>query len=80
MQEWPLQDAKNKFSQLVNTAIAEGPQMVTRRGEEAVVVVPADTYRRLTRKNRTLLDVLQSAPTAELNLDRNSETIREIDL
>ena len=41
MTTWQLQDAKNRFSALVNQAIAEGPQFVTRRGETAVVVLSA---------------------------------------
>jgi antitoxin Phd len=45
--KWPVQDAKARFSELLETSLAEGPQIVTRRGEEAVVVVPIDQWRRL---------------------------------
>jgi antitoxin Phd len=44
---WQVQDAKQRFSELVQRAIDEGPQLVTRRGKDAVVVVAADEYRRL---------------------------------
>ena len=42
--EWPLQDAKNKFSALVNAALAGEPQQVTRRGQPAVVVLATEEY------------------------------------
>ena len=48
MSAWPLQDAKARFSELVDTAIKKGPQIVTRRGVETVVVVPIEEWRRLT--------------------------------
>ena len=38
---WPVQDAKARFSELLDTCIAQGPQMVTKRGAEAAVLVPA---------------------------------------
>ena len=44
---WTLQDAKNKFSAVVEAALAGRPQEVTRRGKPAVVVVAADDYHRL---------------------------------
>ena len=49
MKTWQVQDAKQRFSELVQRALDEGPQVVTRRGKEAVVVVSADTYRRLAQ-------------------------------
>lgn len=45
--QWPVQDAKAKFSELLDTALAEGPQVVTRRGVEAAVLVPIAQWRRL---------------------------------
>ena len=49
MTDWPLQDAKNKFSALVDAALAGVPQRVTRRGQPAVVVLAVDEYERLCR-------------------------------
>ena len=49
MSDWPLQDAKNKFSALVNAALAGAPQRVTRRGQPAVVVLATEEYERLRR-------------------------------
>jgi len=47
MQTWPVQDAKARFSEFLEKCLTEGPQMVTRRGVEAAVLVPADEWRRL---------------------------------
>lgn len=44
---WTLQDAKNRFSAVVDAALAGRPQQVTRRGRPAVVVVSAEEYHRL---------------------------------
>ena len=49
MAEWPLQDAKNKFSAVVDAALAGEPQRVTRRGQPAVVVLAVEEYERLCR-------------------------------
>ena len=40
VRKWPVQDAKARFSELLETALAEGPQIVTKRGVEAAVVLP----------------------------------------
>ncbi len=47
MQSWPVQDAKARFSEFLEKCLVEGPQMVTRRGTEAAVLVPVDEWRRL---------------------------------
>jgi prevent-host-death family protein len=58
MQSWPVQDAKARFSEFLDTCLAEGPQMVTRRGAEAAVLVPADEWRRLQAAARPSLKEL----------------------
>lgn len=64
MKIWQLQDAKAKFSRLVDEALKAGPQMVTRHGEKAVVVIEAGEFERMSRRKaqRDLLDVLNDAP------------------
>ena len=47
--QWSLQDAKNKFSEVVKAALAGSPQLVTRRGQPAVMVVSVETYSSLLR-------------------------------
>jgi antitoxin Phd len=66
---WQLQDAKNRFSELVETALRSGPQIVTRRGEDAVVVVPARTYRDLTTPKGTLLEFFARSPLRGAGVD-----------
>jgi len=59
MNVWPVQDAKARFSELLDTCLREGPQIVTRRGAEAAVLVPADAWRRLQAAARpSLKDLL----------------------
>ena len=61
MKSWAIQDAKAKFSEFLDTCLAEGPQMVTRRGAEAAVLVPADEWRRLMAAAKpSLKDILLS--------------------
>jgi antitoxin Phd len=47
MKVWPVQDAKARFSEFLEACLAEGPQLVTRRGTEAAVLVPMAEWRRL---------------------------------
>ena len=60
--EWQLQDAKNQFSKLVQCARVEGPQIVTLRGERAVVVLSARDYDALTAHRPNIVDSLLSGP------------------
>ena len=59
---WKLQDAKNRFSEVVSKAMRKGPQTVTLRGDRAAVVVSAEDYDRLTAAKPTLADHLLSGP------------------
>ena len=47
MRAWPVQDAKARFSEFLDACMAQGPQLVTRRGTEAAVLVPVEEWRRL---------------------------------
>lgn len=69
MATWKLEDAKNQFSRLVREALAGKPQRVTRGGRDAVVVVSAQEYDRLTRPKTSLSDFLQASPLAEARLE-----------
>lgn len=55
---WPVQDAKARFSELLDTCMAQGPQMVTKRGAEAAVLVPVAQWRRLQSSARPSLKAL----------------------
>jgi antitoxin Phd len=52
VRSWAVQDAKARFSELLETCLREGPQLVTRRGADAAVLVPVDDWRRLQRSAR----------------------------
>lgn len=79
---WPLQDAKNKLSEVVERAIAEGPQTITRRGREAAVVVSVRDFGRLTRPKESLVSFLRNSPLAGVDLDlgRTDDYGRKVDL
>lgn len=63
MKTWPVQDAKARFSEMLETCLREGPQLVTRRGADAAVLVPVRDWRRLQHAARpTLKDLLLSEP------------------
>jgi prevent-host-death family protein len=76
---WQLQEAKAKFSELVQKTLDEGPQTVTRRGKDVVVVVSAEEYRKLAARRPSLLDVLMSGPEGELELPPRAVQEREVD-
>ena len=69
MKHWPVQDAKARFSELLDASIKEGPQMVTKRGVETAVVVPVEEWRRLTNANRPSLKELLLADEPRFDLD-----------
>lgn len=68
MHTWPVQDAKARFSEFLNACISEGPQVVTRRGAEAAVLVPIEEWRRLQAAARTSLKQLLLAESARTDL------------
>jgi prevent-host-death family protein len=78
---WPVQDAKQRFSELIRTAQADGPQIVTRHGEEIAVVIDIADYRHLKGETTEFKDYLRSGPAFdELDLGRLAEFPRGIDL
>ena len=83
--QWQLQTAKARFSELFRKVLSEGPQYVTRSGKEAVVVVSATDYERLTarpRRRSTLLRFFAQSPLAKsgINLERQPDFGRKVDL
>jgi prevent-host-death family protein len=82
---WKLEDAKNGFSEVVRRALAHQPQKVTRGGRDAVIVIAADDYARLTGA-QNLVDFFRNSPLAEafqageLDLTRQRDFGRDVDL
>jgi antitoxin Phd len=70
MKVWPVQDAKSRFSELLETCQREGPQLVTKRGENAAVLVPIAEWQRLSRpKYATIKDwLLADEARGDLNI------------
>jgi prevent-host-death family protein len=83
MTRWQLHDAKNRLSEVVRRATDEGPQIITLRGDDAVVVVAADQYARLTRKPKgTHVEFFRKSPLGIVALDlaRSRDTGRAVGL
>lgn len=68
MHTWPVQDAKARFSEFLDACLVEGPQMVTRRGAEAAVLVPVQEWRRLQSAARPSLKQLLLSDQARSDL------------
>lgn len=68
MHTWPVQDAKARFSEFLDACIAEGPQMVTRRGTETAVLVPVSEWRRVQSAGRPTLKALLLSDEARAEL------------
>lgn len=78
---WQVQEAKQQFSALVRRAIDEGPQVVTRHGEEVVVVLSAQAYRRLTGAVPDFATFLLNAPDlSQLDLERARDRAPVVEL
>lgn len=79
---WKLEDAKARFSEVVRRANSAGPQHVTVRGADAAVVLSAADYERLRPKAKELplVEFLQSLRLHELDLTRDADAGRDIEL
>jgi prevent-host-death family protein len=78
---WQIQTAKQRFSELVDRARREGPQVVTKHGRDAVVVMSVEEYERLAGDRPGLVDFIRSAPDFDiLELDRARDVGREVAL
>jgi antitoxin Phd len=82
---WQLQEAKQRFSELVRRAIDEGPQVVTRHGDEVVVVISMEEYRRIADEKPSFVEFLLSGPKLDNDLvdkvfERSKEPARVVNL
>jgi len=81
---WQLQEAKSKFSRVVEKACSEGPQFVTRHGDNTVVVIAYDDYQKLTTPEKCLVDFLRDSPFADIAepdvFTRSKDMPRDIEL
>jgi prevent-host-death family protein len=78
---WQVQEAKQRFSELVERAVSEGPQIVTKHGRPTVAVVEIEEFRRLVRKPLDFKEFLLSIPKGDpLEIERSQDLAREIEL
>ena len=79
---WQLQDGKQRFSQLIRSALTSGPQVITRHGEEVAVVIDIKEYRRLSGAQSRMADHLLAIPRGDdvLIVDRSQDLTPVIDL
>lgn len=79
---WSVQDAKNRFSSLLEAAQSE-PQTVTRHGKATAVIVGAEQYRRLIetldKKKPTFLEMLLAMPKSDVELERMDIELRDVE-
>lgn len=79
---WQLQDAKSKFSQLVDSAMQDKPQFVTKHGNNAVVVLSFEEYKKIIKPKNDLVSFLKNSPLSEIDLDitRSKDLPRDMEL
>ena len=64
---WQVQEAKARFSEMLETSLTEGPQVVTKRGVATAVLVPIEQWRRMERMTMPDLKELLLAPEARMD-------------
>jgi prevent-host-death family protein len=68
---WQLQEAKNKFSEVIELALKQGPQLITRRGQKTAVVISYMEYAKTKKSQGTLSEFFRSSPLADIELERD---------
>jgi len=74
---WQIQDAKNKLSEVIQHALSQGPQLITRHGEKTVVVVSYTEYEKLRKSQGKLSEFFHYSPLAGIDLTRDQSLPRE---
>jgi prevent-host-death family protein len=79
---WQLQEAKSRFSELVEKALAQGVQIVTRRGRKTVVILPYDEYQRMIKPEDSLVQFLLDSPLrgSSLEIERDQSLPRDLEI
>ena len=81
MSRWQVQEAKSRFSELIETAEKKGPQMITRHGSERAVVLSIADFRLLTAHKPGLKEYLLGGPKVDaFEIERERDTGREVEL
>ena len=74
---WQLQDAKNKFSEVISRALKQGPQLITKHGKKTAVVLSYIEYEKLRKSQGKLSEFFQNSPLAEIDMARDKSLPRE---
>lgn len=69
IQTWQVQEAKNKFSRVIENAIESGPQIITRRGVEVAIVLSYEEYKRMVATRKSLSEFFRKSPLVGIDLD-----------
>jgi antitoxin Phd len=69
MRQWPVQDAKARFSEMLEASVEEGPQLVSKRGQPQAVLVSVDEWEDLQKRARPTLKELLLAPEPRFDLE-----------
>jgi|SRR5579872_6224151 len=79
---WQVQEAKARFSQVIKEAESSGYQTITKNGETVAYIVSKEEFEFYLKPEKSLLEVFDDCPYPDVDLDieRNKDTIREIDL
>ncbi len=79
---WQLQEAKAKFSKVINEAIQHGPQVITKHGIEKVLLISIDDYKKLNKPKEKISSFFHNSPLKNINIDltRSKDLPREIQL
>jgi len=71
---WQLHEAKNTLSEVVDAALSQGPQVITKRGVETAIVLAYADYRKLLLNQQKLSEFFRESPLAEVDLDLTRDT------
>jgi prevent-host-death family protein len=74
---WQLQEAKNRFSEVVERALQQGPQLITRHGEKTAVVLSYAEYAKMRKSQKKLSQFFRTSPLAGVDLKRDKSLPRD---
>ncbi len=79
---WQLQEAKAKFSKVINEAVQHGPQIITKHGVETALLISINDYKKINKKESKISQFFRNSPLSNLKLDleRSKDIPREIEL
>jgi len=80
--KWAVAQAKAQFSEVIDRALSEGPQTITRSGRKAVVVVSVEQWERKVKRKGTLVEFFQNSPLrgAQIQIKKLKGGVREVEL